>query len=77
MAQALCVSSPDNAATYNVENNTAQSVCLQDELAFAARLRAEQAKVDAMLGNIQIQLNKQRLQMMQQQPMGQAAWPNY
>lgn len=58
--QAFCQPQPDNASTYNVENNTAQSLCLQNELAQQTALDAQEAKIDAMIGNMQIEAERQQ-----------------
>ena len=62
-ASALCPSVPDNASSYNVENNTARALCLQQELAQQTALDAQQAKIDAMIGNMQIEAERDRQQM--------------
>ena len=59
-ASALCVSSPDNAASYNVENNTAQALCLQQELARQAAQSAEQARIDALIANMRADAERQQ-----------------
>ena len=58
--QALCVSRPDGAATHYVENNTAQALCLQRELAQHTAGQAVQAQIDATLENLQIDLKRQQ-----------------
>ena len=59
-AQALCVSQPDGAATHYVENNTAQALCLQRELAQQTASQATQARIDATLDNLQLDLQRQQ-----------------
>lgn len=63
-AQALCASRPDGAATHYVENNTAQALCLQRELAQQTANQALQTQIETTLENLQIDL--QRQQQMQQ-----------
>jgi hypothetical protein len=65
-AEAYCISTPDTAATGYVANSTALTLCLQSELAQRAAEMAEKARLDAELGNLQIQLERQRLLMLQQ-----------
>jgi hypothetical protein len=59
-AGAACVSYPDNASSYNVENNTAQALCLQQELALDTSRAAQQAQIDAMIGNMRIEAERQQ-----------------
>lgn len=58
--QALCVSRPDGAASHYVENNTAQALCLQRELAQQSAMQATQARIDATLNNLQLDLQRQQ-----------------
>lgn len=64
-AQAQCVSRPDNADSHYVENQTALSLCLQRELGRTTDAAAMRAQIDAMLGNMQIQIERQRQQQLQ------------
>lgn len=57
---AFCQPQVDNSSTYNVENNTAQALCLQQELAQQTAYDAQQAKIDAMIGNMQIEAQRQQ-----------------
>jgi hypothetical protein len=72
-ASALCLSAPDDASTGYTSNQTAHTVCLQQELAASTSRAAEQARIDAALGNIQIELDRQRQLITQQQ--AQPHWP--
>jgi len=62
-ASALCLSYPDNDASYNVQNNTAQALCLQQELAIDTDRAAHQARIEAMIGNMQIEAERQNQMM--------------
>ena len=70
-ALAVCPSLPDNATTHNVENRTALALCQQRELALMTDQAARQARIDAEIGNLQIELQRQHL--LQQQII--ANWP--
>ena len=72
-AGAFCMSSPDTAATHNVENNTAQALCLQQELAREAAFSAEQARIDALIANMR--LDAERQQQMLYDQLNQALFP--
>jgi hypothetical protein len=65
--QALCVSIPDTSASNYVENGTAHMLCLQREVGRDAELAAERARIDAELGNIRIELERQHQLILQQQ----------
>ena len=73
-ANALCISFPDDVTTGYVENNTAQALCLQRELGLRTELDAQQARIDAELGNIRIQLEQQRQMILSQQALN--PWPS-
>ena len=60
-ALALCVSRPDTAASNYVENNTAQTLCLQDEVAGTAARLHEQARLQALQAQMAAELRRQRL----------------
>jgi hypothetical protein len=72
-AEALCVSYPDDISTGYVENNTAQALCLQRELSQRAEFDAEQARLNAELGNIRIMLEQQRQMLIRQRALN--PWP--
>jgi hypothetical protein len=75
-ALALCVSRPDNAASHYVENNTAQALCLQNEVAnTAARLQAE-GQLKALQAEMAAEMRRQRLLATPVPRVGlpQAAW---
>lgn len=65
-AQAACVSWPDSAATGYVANSTALALCRETELALRTEAMANQARIEAELGNIQAELERQRIMIMQQ-----------
>jgi hypothetical protein len=71
-ASALCVSYPDDGSTNYVENRTAHMLCLQRELARDTDLAAERARIEAELGNIE--LERQRQLILQQQAQ-LSRWP--
>jgi hypothetical protein len=72
-ASAFCQSFPDNAASYNVENNTAQALCLQQELARQSAQQAEQARIDAMLA--QMRADAERQQRLVSDQLNQSLFP--
>lgn len=72
-ASALCVSQPDDASTGYTRNNTEQAVCLQRELAQDTERAALEARIDAALGNLEIDLRRQQ-QMLNLQ-LSQQPWP--
>jgi hypothetical protein len=74
-ASALCVSYPDDGGSNYVENRTAHMLCLQGELARETALAAEQARIDAELGNIRIELERQQQLILQQQAQ-LSTWPS-
>jgi hypothetical protein len=73
-ASALCVSYPDDGNSNYVEHRTAHMLCLQGELATATALAAEQARIDAELGNIRLELERQQQLILQQQAQ-LSTWP--
>jgi len=75
-ALAQCVSRPDTAASRYVENGTAQTLCLQNEVAgTAARMQAE-ARLKALQAEMAAQQRQQRLlaRPVPQPGLPQAAW---
>ena len=72
-AQAFCMSRPDDASTGYVANNTALALCHQGELAQRTGEAAQKARIDAELGNLQMQIERQRLMTLQQPTL--PAWP--
>lgn len=72
-AQAMCPSLPDTLATGFVEHRTAHAVCLQTELRERTDLAAERARIDAELGNLAIELQRQR--MLAEQRAVLPVWP--
>ncbi len=72
-ASAYCPSFPDDGSTGYVRNNTARALCLQRELAIETDFAAEQARIDAELRNLQIELRQQQLVFMQPQL---PVWPS-
>ena len=70
-AFAACPSLPDNQASNYVENRTALALCQQRELGFTTDSAAANAQLDAELGNLQIEIERQRIK--QQQMI--ANWP--
>lgn len=75
-AGAYCLSRPDDQSTNYVENGTAHMLCLQRELGLETGSAAEQARIDAELGNMRIELERQRQLMLQMQQSAFTAWPN-
>jgi hypothetical protein len=69
-ALALCVSYPDGASTNYVENSTAQTICLQQELAGDTRDAANRVRIEAELDYIQRQMQQQRLLLIEQRALG-------
>ena len=69
-AAALCVSYPDGESTRFVENSTAHTICLQQELALDTRDAANRARIEGELDYIQRQLQQQRMQLMEQRALG-------
>lgn len=66
------MSRPETAASHFVENNTAQALCLQNEVAgTAARLQAE-ARLKALQAEMAAELRRQRLLA---KPVPQAGLP--
>jgi len=59
-ASAFCQSLPDSAASHYVQNNTAQALCLQQELAQQAAMSAERARLDAMIANMRADAERQQ-----------------
>ncbi|HHY49793.1 MAG TPA: hypothetical protein GYA10_08615 [Alphaproteobacteria bacterium] len=72
-ASALCVSRPDDAATGYTRNTTEQAVCLQRELAQETARAADDARIEAALGNLQIELQRQQQWLTLQ--LSQQPWP--
>jgi hypothetical protein len=75
-ALALCVSRPDDASSHYVENSTAQTLCLQGEVAdTAARLQAE-GRLKALQAEMAAEMRRQRLLATPVPQVGlpQAAW---
>jgi hypothetical protein len=70
-ALALCPSLPDDERTNNVENRTALALCHQRELAVTTDQAADQARFNVELGNLEMEIQRQRV--MQQQII--ATWP--
>jgi hypothetical protein len=70
-APAFCPIVPDDASTGYSSNATAHALCLQAELQRRNAEAAEKARIDAELGNIRIQLqrNQQLLMHRLQQPV--------
>jgi hypothetical protein len=66
-AQGFCVSKPDSSASNYVENGTAHMLCLQRELGRDTELAAERARIDAELGNLRIEIDRQQQLILQQQ----------
>ena len=64
-AEAFCVSLPDDAGSYYVQNRTAQALCLQHELALSTEAQAERARIEVELGNLAIRIEQQRLRQIQ------------
>jgi len=71
-ALAVCPSYPDDASTNNVENRTALALCHQRELAVTTDQAADQARINAEIGNLAIEIQRQRT-LLQQQVI--ADWP--
>ena len=72
-AIAACPSLPDNQASNYVENRTALALCQQRELAVVTDRAAHEARFEVQLGNIEIELERQRIN--QQQML--ANWPQF
>jgi hypothetical protein len=70
-ALALCPSYPDNEQTNNVQNRTALALCHQRELGYTTEQAADEARFDAEIGNLEIEIQRQRT--LQQQVI--ANWP--
>ena len=70
-AFAACPSLPDNQDSSYVENRTALALCQQRELGLSIDRAAATARFDAELGNLQIEIERQRIN--QQQMI--ANWP--
>lgn len=62
-AHALCVVQPDDAASRYVENNTAQTICLHNELAETQRRLSEDA--ERQIERARIEADLRRFQMLQ------------
>jgi hypothetical protein len=73
VALADCPSYPDGPATGYVANTTARAVCLQLELGQRTNDLAIEAEVDAALGAIELELQRQRQLIVSQQPT--YVWP--
>jgi hypothetical protein len=75
-ALALCVSRPDNAASHYVENGTAQTLCLQEEVGDTTDRMQLEGRLRALQSEIAIQAQRQRLMATPAPSFGtpQAAW---
>ena len=73
-AAANCPSYPDTLATGFVENRTAHAICMQRELGRRVDEAAEQARIDAAIGQIAIELEQQRQRMLATSGLP-PAWP--
>jgi hypothetical protein len=71
-AAALCISAPDDASTGYTQNQTDHTICLQQELSQSTDRAADQARLDAALGNIRIEIERQRQLITQQ--LAQPGW---
>jgi len=70
-AQAACFSYPDSAATGYVANSTALALCRESELALRTEAMANEARIAAELANIQAELERQRIMVVQQSALAQ------
>jgi len=70
-ALAYCPSVPDDGSTGYVANTTNTALCLQRELAVDTSLAAEQARIDAQLNQMQLELQKRQMQA----PVYSPTWP--
>jgi hypothetical protein len=64
-AFAACPSLPDNQDSSYVENRTALALCQQRELGLSTDRAAANARLAAELGNLQIELERQRIRQQQ------------
>ena len=62
-AQAACVLRPDGADSRYVENGAAYALCLQRELADAVKSEALQARIDADLRAMRLELERRQQAM--------------
>jgi hypothetical protein len=65
-ALAICPTYPDDASTGYSTNATAHALCLQRELQQRTDQAAQQARIDAELGNIRIEMQRRQRLLMQQ-----------
>jgi hypothetical protein len=71
-ASAACPSLPDDATSNYVENRTALALCQQRELGTTTDRAATEARFNAEIGNLEIELQRQRIN---QQQMLATTWP--
>jgi hypothetical protein len=71
---AACPAVPDGPDSRYVENATARTLCLAREVAAVVESAAASARIEAELGNIEIQMQRQRDLLDQQLAVG---WTSY
>lgn len=69
-AQAYCVPVPETAESGYSQNNLNRTLCLQNELTQSANALAYKSQVNAMLDQMQRDLQQQKMQLQQLQTLG-------